>query len=541
MTRKRSSHLRIHTEEINAADRNEANQSGAFDIQKLMDDFTEATGWQPRALPVTPHSPNKFGKSDKSENSDKFGKSDNRNIPLRERVELLNVSMLDGLLDAEDLLDMPMTGEEAAWQLLESIDNLVQRLSETEKALTQQEGNLATEVGVNVRSDEGTQLVDRLLETLHRASEQTNSDAAALYLLDDATSELKMRCCWGMPASALTHPPRNLRGSLADLEALMGNAVLLENTRIAPEWNCPEPYAAAMCVPIGSPTMPHGTLWLFSEHIRDFDDSDIDSAKAATDKILSDIERSVLAEEVLKTRKLNRQFEDASIVQASRLPDQQPLHEDYELAGWTYQGQALGGNFHTWNINRLGQICAAMGDAATSGTVGSLVATSVQTIVETCWNSDHKPSQVIRKANDILWGTQDGDWRSSLCYLQVHPESGSAQLSIAGDICAYIISSRGYRMIAGNTTMLALQPDSSYRNEQMYLEAGDLLMIASADVLAGAVRGGFSQDVLFKTIRDMHDDPASDIADHLARMLPMLSPDQLHNFDRSLMLIRRRF
>lgn len=529
VARKRSSHLRIHSEEINSAGRNEANQPRAFDIQKLMDDFTEATGWQPRALATTPHA------------NAKSGEGAERNVPLRLRVELVNVAMMDGLLDAEDLLDMPMTGEDAAWQLLESIDSLVQRLNETEKALSHQEANLATEVGVNVRSDEGHQLADRLLESLHRASELTNSDAAALYLLDDTTSELKMRCCWGMPASALAHPPRNLRGSLADLEALMGNAVLLENTRVAPEWNCPEPFAAAMCVPIGSPTMPHGTLWLFSEHIRDFEDADIDAAKAATEKILSDIERSVLAEEVLKTRRLNRQFEDASLVQASRLPDQQPLHEDYEIAGWTYQGQALGGNFHTWNINRLGNIAAAMGDAATSGTAGALVATSVQTVVETCWNSNHKPSQVIRKANDILWAAQDGDWRSSLCYLQVHPESGSTQLSIAGDICAYLIGSRGYRLIAGNTTLLALQPDSSYRNEQLYLEAGDLLMIASADVLAGAQRGGLSQDTLFKTIRDMHDDPASDIADHIARMLPMFSPDQINTFDRSLMFIRRRF
>ncbi|MEZ6078466.1 MAG: hypothetical protein R3C56_23185 [Pirellulaceae bacterium] len=100
----------------------------------------------------------------------------------------------------------------------------------------------------------------------------------------------------------MTKPPRDLRGSLADLEALMGNAVLLENTSLAPEWQCPESYAAAMCVPIGSPTMPHGTLWLWSDHVRDFSSADIDAAKAAGDKILVDIERSVLADEVLKTR-----------------------------------------------------------------------------------------------------------------------------------------------------------------------------------------------------------------------------------------------
>jgi phosphoserine phosphatase RsbU/P len=526
VSNKRPSHLRLHTEEVTTGNTG-VNSVRQFDLQQLMDDFTEATGWQPRAVATTPHGqPQIRGKI---------------TPPLRSRVELVNVASMDGVLDAEDLIGMAMTSEEAAWQLLESIDALVQRLSDTEQALTHQEAQKATELGVNVRGDESASLADRMMESLHRAAEQTSSDAAAIYLLDDTTSELKMRCCWGMPASSLAHPARNLRGSLADLEALMGNAVLIENTRIAPEWNCPENYAAALCVPIGSPTMPHGTLWLFSDHIRDFDSSDIDSARAATDKILSDIERSVLADEVLKTRRLNREFESAGLIQSSRLPDNQPLHDDYEIAGWTFQGQALGGNFHTWTMNRLQQICVAVGDSATSGAAGALVATSLQTIVETCWNSSHRPSQVLRKANDLLWESHEGDWRSSLCYLQIHPESGSAQISVAGDIHAYVINNRGYRLIAGNNTMLSLQPDTSYRNEQLYLEAGDLLLIASADVLAGAKRGGLTQDALFGIVREMHEDPASDIADHLARALPMLSSDQRASFDRSLLLIRRRF
>jgi phosphoserine phosphatase RsbU/P len=287
--------------------------------------------------------------------------------------------------------------------------------------------------------------------------------------------------------------------------------------------------------------MPHGTLWLFSDHIREFDSADIDSARAATDKILSDIERSVLAEEVLKTRRLNRQFESASLIQVSSLPDNQPLHEDYEIAGWTFQGQSLGGNFHTWTVNRFQQICAAMGDAASGGACGALIATSLQTIVEACWNSSHRPSQIIRKANELLWDHQDADWRSSLCYLQIHPESGSTQISLAGDIQAYILSGRGYRLVVGNTTALAVQPDTNYRNEQLYLEAGDLLIVASADALAGAQRGGISQEVLFKVLREMQEDATDEIADQLARMLPTLSTDQVEMFDRSLMLIRRRF
>ena len=80
---------------------------------------------------------------------------------------------------------------------------------------------------------------------------------------------------------------------------------------------------------------------------------------------------------------------------------------------------------------------------------------------------------MLRKAHDVLWTAADGNWRSSLCYLQIHPESGSAQLAVAGNIHAYVISSRGYRVVAGNTTMLAVQPDCEFRNEQLEHEAGE--------------------------------------------------------------------
>lgn len=525
MATNRPTHLRIHVESNHAQNASEAQQ--VFDIQRLMNDFTEATGWQPRAL-----------LTDRHRKASATNVKINKPVPIRQRVNLVNISPVDGMLDAEDLLAIPMTSENSAWALLESIDAMVQRLRDVEEVLQKQEAQLTKQVGVSVRGDDPNGLSERLQESLHRAVEMTCSDAAAIYLLDDSTSELKMRACWGMDTGALAKPARNLRGSLADLEALMGNAVLLENTRVAPEWNCPEEYAAALCVPIGSPTMPHGTLWLWSDHIRDFQATDIESAKAAADKILSDIERSVLADEVLKTRKLSRQVEQASLLQSTRLPSNQALHDDYDLAGWTHQAAALGGHFHTWHYNTRGQICAAIGGAAVDGVAGSIVATCVQTVVEAFWNTVHRPIQVIRKANDLLWNAEDGDWRFSLCYLQLHADSGSLQLNLAGQLQAYLITNRGHRMVAGDAMQLGQQADANFTDSQIYLEAGEILVIASAGV-TNPDKGGFQQEQFLKLMRDMYDDPASEIADHIAQQLANSSGSE--QLDRSLLVLRRRF
>ncbi len=529
MARKLSSHLKLHVED-NAPENLSAapSESPNLNIADLMNAFSAATGWSPRPTSGTPHHPIAPPVDDEQPLP-----------PLRQRVRLVCNAPMDGMLDA-DASDA-VTGEQEAWALLEQLDRLIQELKTAEQAIQRQEAQLATAVGVSLRNDEAELLADRLQDSLQRAAEQTGSDAAAIYLLDETTSELKMRSCVGLPASSLAQPARSLRGSLADLEALMGNAVLVENTALAPEWNCPEDFAAALCLPIGSPTMPQGTMWLWSSHVRDFQSSDVETAKSATDKILVDIERSVLADEVLKTRSLDRQLESASVVQASRLPGLQPLHLDYEIGGWTFQGQSLGGNFHTWTVNRQQQICAALGAAAGAGPAGALVATSVQTVVETCWNAPHKPSQVMRKANDILWDVEEGDWRSALCYLQLHPESGSTTLSLAGDIQAFIVGSRGFRMLQGTPTLLAEQPDTRFHNEQFVLEGGELLVVASAGVLAGTAHGGFSQQALLDLVRQMQDDAVTDISDHLARMLPMGAPEGEMLADRSLMIVRRQF
>ncbi len=529
MARKLSGFLKLHVDGENGGAVGAA-QTQPIDLVATMAAFAEATGWLPRPIGGTPHHP-----------LDETQDSDAPLLPLRKRMQLISYYPMDGLLDAEDFSQLDGTSEECAWALLEQIDGLIQQLKSAERTIERQEAELATALGVSIRHDEAEVLAGRLSESLHRAAELTGSDAAALYLLDDTTSQLKMRSCWGMTNSALSKPPRELRGSLADLEALMGNAVLLENTALAPEWNCPEDFAAALCVPIGSPTMPHGTLWLWSDHVRDFSTSDIDAAKAAGDKILVDIERSVLADEVLKTRALNRQVESASLVQSSRLPSSQPLHEDYEVSGWTHQGQALGGNFHAWTVNRQQMICAAMGSAANSGAAGALVATSLQTVIETCWNTNHRPVQVMRKANDILWAAEDGDWRAAACYLQIHPASGALQYALAGNIQAFLVNSRGFRPLAGTSTLLAVQPDCHFVNQQLVLEAGELLLVASAEVVSGIERGGFTQDALLKLVREMHDEAVQDIVDHVARLLPLRFTDDPVEADRSLLIIRRRF
>lgn len=522
-------HLKLVRAEDSVTDSSASAMEG-FDLNRLLDAFAEATGWRICKNVIA---------NEKRSHLRQFSDNSGPRLSASDRMRLVPDCTLDGMLDVDD--SILMASQQAAMSLLEQIDGLVQSLQDAEASIQAQEAQLATTIGLSIRAEESEMLAGRMQECLKRVTMQTVSDAAAVYLLDDNTSELKMRSCWGLSSSALAKPARPLRGALADLEALMGNAVLLENTAFAPEWNCPEKFQAALCLPIGTPHAPHGTLWLWSDHVRDFSTLDIEAAKAACDMILADIQRSVLTEEVLQSREINRSAESASLLQSSRLPSSEPLHRDYEIAGWTFQGASLGGNFHAWTLNRFSEIIAVLGDAEAKGHAGALVSTTVQSVIEAVWNVRHEPKQSLRKINDLLWAIPDGDWRCSLSYLQLDSSTGHGLIGIAGTTQAYIVNARGYRILGSTETHLGEQPDTLFKTQQLQLEGGDMLVMASGDLVSGLLHGGFSQTALLDTIRQMQEEPVQEVVDHLARMLPMKVSQGQTDPDRSLVVLRKRF
>ena len=115
-----------------------------------------------------------------------------------------------------------------------AVGKLWGELVATRHALWQREAELAAGVPLILREDEhAPPLSERLEAVLRGGAQAIGCDAAALYLLDPATTELKLRSSWGLPRKRLTDPARPLRGALADLEALLGHAVVLTDHAVA--------------------------------------------------------------------------------------------------------------------------------------------------------------------------------------------------------------------------------------------------------------------------------------------------------------------
>ena len=117
-------------------------------------------------------------------------------------------------------------------RLAGSIADVLGELLETRRAVWQREAELAAGVPLVPHREEEKHLAAHAGGRTKSGREAVGGDAIALYLLDESTSELKLRSAWGLPFDRLVAAARPLQGAIADLEALLGHAVVLDNEQM---------------------------------------------------------------------------------------------------------------------------------------------------------------------------------------------------------------------------------------------------------------------------------------------------------------------
>ena len=139
-------------------------------------------------------------------------------------------------------------------------------------------------------------LGERLQSVLKTMVETLHCTAAGMYVLDDATSLLQLRTMWGLPVNALTAEPRILETAKADLEAMLGHAVVLSNRQMFELWQVPEmDFEAAVCVPLATTTTVLGTVWLYHAQERSFTDSEVNLIEVLTGRLAMELEYAISA------------------------------------------------------------------------------------------------------------------------------------------------------------------------------------------------------------------------------------------------------
>jgi serine phosphatase RsbU (regulator of sigma subunit) len=373
----------------------------------------------------------------------------------------------------------PSVEFESARDMASAVADMVSELMHTRHALWQREADLAAGVPLYPHRETEDHLADRLQAAVKAAASATDCQAAALYLLDEATTELKLRSCWGLPFDRLTAPARRLQGSLADLEALLGHAVVLENTDLMPGWNAPEDFAAAVCVPVSSSTTILGTLWVFCNEPRDFTDQQTNIAEIVAGKIASDLEREMLLREGIDGATLRKQWMAAERMQKNQLPSISPLLDGWQIAGWAAQSQGLGGTFYDWFCLPEGLVACALGESLDCGLTAALSAAAVKASLRSHAPYHREAQRTLQKLNLTIWTNSAGDQYADLFFGYVETATGRICCSTAGRPSIVHLTPNGWVSLSKQSPLLGESPESEFEQAGYDLGVGEAIAIFS--------------------------------------------------------------
>ncbi len=415
----------------------------------------------------------------------------------------------------------PNCPQAVAAHLVQTINGLLDQLGAAFTALGQREAELAAGVPVRPRADESVHLAQRLEAILRGGAEAVGCQAAGLYLLDAGTSHLKLRAAWGLPSHKLTEPARPLRGAVADLEALIGHAVVLEDAQLLSHWKPPEDFAAAVCIPVSTPTSPLGTMWIFCRDKRDFRDQETQMLEIVAGRLASELEREMLLNEAVQTRHWDQQLARVSSRQQQRLPSFPPLLEQWDFAAWSAPANDLAAEFYDWGVACDGRPYVAVGHAEGLPLEAAVSAAALQSALKSHLVHCRDPRSVLEAINETFWCGSAGDQFASLFFALLEPEKRELVYSFAGRTTAFIVGPRGTRPLSHSSTLLGLGPDARFPAQAARLQRDETLVLGGTSLLRGREgSGGVSIESLGDRLRQLP--PGTSAADMLEQLRVLL-------------------
>ena len=140
-------------------------------------------------------------------------------------------------------------------------------------------------------SDAGRQKLDQRLEAVLRGFvEGFACDAASFYELNSSSTHLVLRTEYHAAESEAAPERRPLATAHADVAAMAGSAIVLEDDVDVACWQVPVWCGAALCLPVSSDEKIHGTLWLYSREPRPFANAELQLAEVVAGRLAVELE-----------------------------------------------------------------------------------------------------------------------------------------------------------------------------------------------------------------------------------------------------------
>ncbi len=286
---------------------------------------------------------------------------------------------------------------------------------------------------------------------------------------------------------------------------------------------------SVLCAPLpkvrGSGNQPLGVLYVDSGGLGKLEDADLHAAfeQLAAEAAVA-IENARLYREVEEKNKMENELKIAAEIQRALLPPARFAAGPFEIAAMTEPCRAIGGDFYEHTELTGGRLGFALGDVSGKGPPAALMAAVIQGILNSHAEDEPGPSDTLERLNHTLVRRSIQSRFATVAFAIAEPD-GRLRVSNAGHNPTYVLRRNGVlETLDKGGLMVGIFPDASYEEEEIRLEAGDLVILYSDGVTEALNAHGeqYEEERLKECLAGTHDAPASEVLDRLV--------DSVHKF-----------
>lgn len=314
----------------------------------------------------------------------------------------------------------------------------------------------------------------RLSSVLDGTIEGLPYDLADFFLLDDRTATLRVAASTAANKAA----PRPIEEAAGDLTAMAGEAVVLENEELMPEFGVPRRCGAAVCVPVSSDRTIHGALWLYCRRPRAISNAELQLVEIVAGRLAVEVERC----ELLKALPTPNTVAPAPDAPSELLLPSVPLeYDELELAGRADGVHSL----YDWHPLADGRVLSYAGSFV--GAPGGppeepwLTLQSARIALRAHAESATNAALLLNRVAKTLSEAASGGAGVSLAAALVDPDTGEGSYSLAGAAMALRVRASQQGTEATDDPPLGWDAEQEHQSASFKLEIRERLLLAVGD------------------------------------------------------------
>lgn len=183
--------------------------------------------------------------------------------------------------------------------------------------------------------------------------------------------------------------------------------------------------------------------------------------------------------EARERERLEQELRVARIIQQTLLPKNLPDLPGWQVAAHWQPARAVSGDFYDFIFFPDGKLGLITGDVTDKGVPAALVMATTRSVLRSVSERYDAPGEILSRANDLLCPDMPPNMFITCLYLVLDPATGQVRFANAGHNLPCQVGSNGVVERRATGMPLGLMPGMVYEENEINLEAGEVLLMYS--------------------------------------------------------------